>query len=358
MNPGKYLSLVLLAALAAGGCNIVGPRAIEKGQFSYNEVINRTDNEQLLLNLVRLKYRDTPFFLEVANVLTQYSIQSTAGLGRSRTAGSPVDRSINLGLTYEENPAVSYAPLQGEKFVRQLLSPISLETMLLLYHSGWSIERIFRCSIQQLGPLKNAPGASGPTPDQAPEFREFTRAAKLLRELQVQGKIHFGAVQNGQGQHMVLRFSPEAAASPIARELRKLLGAGQDAADLHLATGAAAAGQIPVVTRSLMGVLFYLSHSIEVPEDDVEAGRVTLTKNSDDSPFDWSEVTEGLLQVRTGSWRPGNASVRIRYRGAWFYVDDSDLPSKSTFSFLTQLLALQSGEVKSSAPVLTIPIGG
>ena len=71
-----------------------------------------------------------------------------------------------------------------------------------------------------------------------------------------------------------------------------------------------------------------------------------------------AEVTEGLLQVRTGSWRPGNASVRIRYRGAWFYVDDSDLPSKSTFSFLTQLLALQSGEVKSSAPVLTIPIGG
>ena len=47
-----------------------------------------------------------------------------------------------------------------------------------------------------------------------------------------------------------------------------------------------------------------------------------------------------------------------RYRGAWFYVDDSALPSKSTFSFLTQLLALQSGEVKSSAPVLTIPIGG
>ena len=358
MNPGKYTSLVLLAALAAGGCNVVGPRAIDKGQFSYNEVINRTDNEQLLLNLVRLKYRDTPFFLEVSSVLTQYSLQSTAGIGRSRTTGLPTDRSLDLGLSYEENPAVSYAPLQGEKFVRQLLSPISLETMLLLYHSGWSIERIFRCSIQQLGPLKNAPGASGPTPEQAPEFREFTRAAKLLRELQVQGKIHFGAVQNGQGQHMGLRFSPEAAASPIARELRKLLGAGQDATDLHLATGAAAPGQIPVVTRSLMGVLFYLSHSIEVPEDDIEEGRVTLTRNSDDSPFDWSEVTEGLLQVRTGSWKPGNASVRIRYRGAWFYVDDSDLPSKSTFSFLTQLLALQSGEVKSSAPVLTIPIGG
>lgn len=358
MSPGKCPFFALLFTLAAGGCNIVGPRAIDKGHFSYNEVINRTNNEQLLLNLVRLKYRDTPFFLEVSNVLTQYSIQSTAGIGRTRAAGSPVNRSLDLGLTYEENPAVSYAPLQGEKFVRQLLSPITLDTLLLLYHSGWSIERIFRCCIQQLGPLKNAPGASGPTPDHAPEFREFTRAAKLLRELQVQGKIHFGAAQNGKGRSMVVRFAGESGASVIARDLRKMLGVGENGADLQLTTDAAAAGQVPVVTRSLMGVLFYLSHSIEVPEDDIEAGRVTLTRNRDDSPFDWSEVTDGLLQVQTSTWRPHNASVKIRYRGAWFYVDDSDLPSKSTFSFLTQLLALQSGEVKSNAPVLTIPIGG
>jgi len=61
MNFVKCPVILALLALGLGGCN-VGARAIEKGQVSYDEVINRADNEQLL-NLVRLKYRDTPFFL-------------------------------------------------------------------------------------------------------------------------------------------------------------------------------------------------------------------------------------------------------------------------------------------------------
>lgn len=45
-------------------------------------------------------------------------------------------------------------------------------------------------------------------------------------------------------------------------------------------------------------------------------------------------------------------------RGSWFYIDDSDLDSKSTFSMLMQLFALQSGNSDGMTPVLTIPVGG
>jgi len=38
-------------------------------------------------------------------------------------------------------------------------------------------------------------------------------------------------------------------------------------------------------------------------------------------------------------------------------IDDSDLGSKSTFSLLTQIYALQSGAIKSTDPVLTIGVG-
>ena len=63
MNPGKYTALALLAALATGGCNVVGPRAIEKGQFSYNEVINRTEtSKDIRLAVSRLKQRGQPVF--------------------------------------------------------------------------------------------------------------------------------------------------------------------------------------------------------------------------------------------------------------------------------------------------------
>jgi hypothetical protein len=50
--------------------------------------------------------------------------------------------------------------------------------------------------------------------------------------------------------------------------------------------------------------------------------------------------------------------VAVQYRGSWFYIDDSDLSSKSTFNLLGQLFELQAGEAGGSVPLLTLPIGG
>jgi hypothetical protein len=121
--------------------------------------------------------------------------------------------------------------------------------------------------------------------------------------------------------------------------------------------GARSGAAISLVTRSLMGVLFYVSQGVVVPPEDQAAGRVTVTRAVDGAPFDWLEVTGDLLHVRASRTRPADAYVAIHYRGAWFYIADNDLGSKSTFALLTQLFALQGGEVRSSGPVLTLPVG-
>ena len=51
------------------------------------------------------------------------------------------------------------------------------------------------------------------------------------------------------------------------------------------------------------------------------------------------------------------SGLDVHSRGSRFYIDDSDLESKSTFSLPGQLFALQSGQLKSTAPVLTLPVG-
>ncbi|NQZ59565.1 MAG: hypothetical protein HRT88_19110 [Lentisphaeraceae bacterium] len=53
-----------------------------------------------------------------------------------------------------------------------------------------------------------------------------------------------------------------------------------------------------------------------------------------------------------------NSYVAVQYRGKWFYIEDNDLNSKSTFSLLMQLYSLQSGENKGNDLILTLPIGG
>ena len=61
----KRLLVFPLLALVLG-CHSFGPDALHQTPPRYNQAIARSLDEQFLLNLVRLKYRDNPFFLEVA----------------------------------------------------------------------------------------------------------------------------------------------------------------------------------------------------------------------------------------------------------------------------------------------------
>ena len=115
--------------------------------------------------------------------------------------------------------------------------------------------------------------------------------------------------------------------------------------------------EIRVVTRSLLGILFYLSQAVEVPEQDTREGKVTRTLKTSGEIFDWKEVTGELLTIRSDSSRPENATLMVFYRGTWFYIDDSDLKSKSTFALLSQIFSLQAKKIKGKIPVLTLPVG-
>ena len=151
-------------------------------------------------------------------------------------------------------------------------------------------------------------------------------------------------------------------------DIRRLLGLepGREQYAIEAGSGAVRNGSeetharksISINTRSLMGVMFYLSHAIEAPRRHVEAKLVTQTADEDGNVFDWNEVTGGLFRVHSSQTRPRRAAIRVRYRQHWFYVDDADLDTKSTFALLGQLFALQAGEVVSAAPVLTLPVGG
>jgi hypothetical protein len=267
---------------------------------------------------------------------------------------------LRPGLSYTERPTVSYSPLQGDKFVEQLLAPLSLETLVLMYHSGWSVERVFRCCVQRISGAKNAPSASGPTPDYVPVYRDFHRATRIMRKPQKTGEMDLGADPEGEGDGLALRIARTALDSEDARELQKILEVRAGKTIYPLTTDAVGGDpdRIGVVTRSLLGVLFYLSQSVEVPPADEIGGKVTVTMTPEGLPFDWSRVTGDVMRIHWSRFRPANASVAVPYRGSWFYIADDDLNSKSTFSLLAQIFSLQAGRVKMAAPLLTLPLGG
>jgi hypothetical protein len=357
MRSGVFV-VATICIMGIFGCHSTGPASVETERAGYNLAIQQTNSEQLLLNLVRLRYRDVPYFLEVASVSTTFDFTSSASASALLPESESKAYGLDAGISFSEQPTITYTPLQGDQFVRQLMSPIDLTTILLLYNSGWSIERIFRVSIQSINGLRNAPSASGPTPDRVPEYKEFCRVASLLRELQVKGVIEMGRAQTTDNNDTAveLHIAEAAADSQPARQLREMLGLTAGRTRFRLTTGTGGGERIAVATRSLMASLFYVSQSVEVPESDEKAGRVTVTHDAEGGRFDWQEVTGGLMRIRSAERRPQTPYVTVFYRDSWFYIDDSDLTSKSTFSLLTQLFALQAGEVSGAAPLLTLPV--
>lgn len=72
--------LASLAVLSASGCatHPFGPRAVQPASLGYNEALVRSADRQLLLNIVRLRYRDNPLFLDVSSIVAQYGLDVPA----------------------------------------------------------------------------------------------------------------------------------------------------------------------------------------------------------------------------------------------------------------------------------------
>jgi hypothetical protein len=382
---------------------------LEASRAEYNRAITRSNEEQLLLNLVRLRYRESPLFLDVGAVSAQFKLEQTADLSGRYSSDQSADASLlGLGsrLAYEERPTITYTPLQGDAYASRLMSPLTFDTVMLLFYSGWRIDRILRLTVQRINNVENAVRAAGPTPRDVPKYKDFAELTDALKQLQWAGQLDLGYetreeevlgslpaeqvtvadVIAADEKTYQLRKIPEQNAYalvkvtnvPVIRIARTKVVAGESGRDFARILGIApglgqydmkeafsARGEgedfrydeLALGMRSLMGVLFYLSQGVAVPSSHVERGLVTVTRDDAGNVFDWSEVTGDLLKIQSATERPANAATAVRYRDHWFYIAEDDLDSRTTMVLLLQLFALQAGGADVQAPVLTLPLG-
>ena len=81
----RKLAAAILGLLAAA-CTSIGPGTVPHDRIDYASAIGNSWKEQTLLNIVKLRYVDMPIFLEVAQVIAGYQLQSA--IGGSFTAGN------------------------------------------------------------------------------------------------------------------------------------------------------------------------------------------------------------------------------------------------------------------------------
>ncbi len=360
----KILALLLFTmAFTTIGCINIGPHVMKHEWLKYNNVISNIKNQQNLLNLVRLRYNDSTTMLVVTNINSQLLLGSEdSGMSYSFTEGAtPLGNRFSFFLfpKYEDKPTITYQPLQGEKFVKNVLEQISLDVLMLLHNSGWSVERIFRLCVQDINGIQNAPGASGPTPDYAPEYKDFLTVAELLRTLQKRNFVNFEYETIDGKSTLVFSLAEEALELPETLKLVAMLRLTPNKTDYPMLMNDMDHNPnlVRIRTRSVMGLLYYLSQSVDVPQEDVRKGKVTTTKYEDGRPFYWGDLFGDLFQIKSSSDKPSDAFVSMKYRGSWFYIDDTDVESKRTYSLFMQIFAIQAGKIKIERPTLTLPIG-
>ena len=361
-NKISYQRPVLLAIallILLSGCSQLGPDFMENGRNEYNKVLANTNDEEMLLNLVRRRYADSIAILEVNSVSTSLEWKQSGSLIANIFEGTDNNLGLRSDGSYSEKPTITYLPLQGSNYVRNVLSPIQPEIILLLARSGWSIERLLRLTTNKINGINNASEASGPTPTFEPSYKEFKALANIFYQLQQKNIISFGYQLQGDRSKLALIIRQKFSKSEDVKSLLTALNLSTTNTIIPLTTNFSSGTEgtcIEINLRSLAGIQFFLSHGVLIPHDDIINNRVKVTKTKDGQNFNWQNILSDLFVVYSQKEKPINASVKVKYRGHWFFIKDNDMESKYTLMLLNQISALQSGNIEKVGPVLTLPV--
>ena len=317
-----------------------------------------------------MQYADDPYFLGVSSVAAQMELDksiSIEGQGERDTGyiGQVFSQAtkrvgiVNPSMAYMDKPTITYAPLQGQDFTRLLMTPMSINNIYLLLQSGWSIARVLRVTTQGLGTIPNAIAAARPGSSHVPRYKQFVELVHCIRDLQTQRVIDIKAEKQDKSVNIKLVIHRSKGNAAKIAKLFKLLNRPDSGSEIILTQSVSRVGEknvFAIQSRSVLGMMYYLSKSVEVSDSEKRAGVVMFPKLANGQYFDWADVTSGMLKIYSSKTYPQNMSVTVRYRERWFYVKDNDVNSKETLSLMTLIFALQAGDVKGLVPVLTLPL--
>lgn len=349
----KVGALAIAIAVTLAGCAGIGPERVTRDRFDYVGAISESWKQQMLLNLLKVRYSDAPVFLDVSSVIASYTLGATASVkgeyappGRGDTLGG-----IGVGANIEERPTITFSPLAGEKFARSLMTPLPVSGILYLLQAGFPAENVLRACAISVNGLENAYGGRENPRAGDPRFAEFLRA---LRAAQRAGVIDVRQRSPKDRDAAILAFHPSRE-TPEAARVRELLGVAPGIKELEVVYGAfpASPRELAILTRSMLQVMTDFASQIDLPERDAREGRAHVL---DPGEVRDEKLFPTFLRVQHGAAAPADAYVTVKYRGVSFWIDDRDEPTKATFSKLMFMLALtETTGATTGVPVLTVP---
>ncbi|WP_243362688.1 hypothetical protein [Fundidesulfovibrio terrae] len=362
----------LLALIACSGCSL-GPAKLPATRMDYNLAVQRSSNEEMLLNLVRMKYFEQPLFLQVGSIASTFNYNVTG----TATGTFPDQRDFLKGVyysyapsisaQYSDSPTVTYTPFQGQTYAQQFLAEIDLERFVVLYRAGWDIEYLVRILVTRMGRQDFfVDGRAGYF--DADTHRKILELSDIMGRMDDRGELDIVTVSPGKDKPnitlMTMRFKDDV----LRKKIEELIGMeikttvtahGNHVAKLRLVHVkehelATVAGEdngitvVPFSLRNCLRAMDILSQGIETPKELV----------AKKAAFDLRSQFSDIMDIRSSRTHPADAYVAVNHGGWWYFIRNEDSRSKEVFQLMLNIFALQSADPPKNAPVLTLPVGG
>jgi hypothetical protein len=348
---GSTAAIVLLAV----GCSSIGPETIPRDRFDYVEAIRDSGKEQMLLNMVGLRYAEAPLFLRVTSVISQYSIDARVSAAappyQTQAAAAPP---LGVSGGYADRPTITYTPMSGAEFTRSVMTPIPPGTIMSLIQAGWRADLILRLAVRSINGVASA-NVVGSDIDQ----EKYYEMVSLMQKIQAAGGLSFRVEKRAPDDVAIIIIrGADSQAMKLNRErLRELLGLDPGLSEYRLVFGNNASGrnEIAMLTRSILEMLLDLALWIDVPPEHITAGR---TRQSHDADAIEDFGFKPMIHVHSSMEKPDDAFVMVRYDGMWFWIGNEDFRSKRTLGFMQLMFSLAESGGGQQAPVVTVQAGG
>ncbi|GBQ06374.1 hypothetical protein [Saccharibacter floricola] len=359
------------------GCVSLGPRQMQHDQLAYSRALGETQKREMLLNIVRLRYADPPTFLDTTQVIAGYNYTRSMSGGYYGYPASAVSNYFfgQGSLSMAENPTVTYQPLTGQQYAENIIRPISPTVIMPLSLGGMPIDTLLRLTAQSIDGLSNVRGlGTGPFGGGSVRFYLLLHDLKQLQaagamtvrittdepdESSGKKKSSSSGSSNGtpstdgpEHAYLVLTATSDSNLQAIQAEVKRLLHLDPNAQEAEIVYGPYPkhAGQIAILTRSMLAMLTQLSYEMQVPEKDVHLGRTPPTIGQVGIE-NRSEVV-----IHCDRDVPDHSYASVEYKGRWYWIDDNDFRSKEAFT-MVQVLSALAATSHGTGAVVTIPAG-